>query len=123
MFESEESYDHHDDGDDEQQQREPGGQRKTEFLAFDGIFFFHLLQSGFLSHLHTLSQTAMVVVRFEDNGAQGRRKGQGIERGEADGYCHGDAELAIKCATCAAHERNGDEHSHHDECDGNDGTA
>ena len=65
----------------------------------------------------------MVVVGFEENGTKGWRKGQSVQSGEADGYCHSDAELAIESSTGAAHKRNGDEHRHHDEGDGNNGTT
>ena len=59
----------------------------------------------------------LALVPAEEEGAESRRKGEGVDSRKEDCHCHSQTELTVEHARCATHERHGNKHEHHDERD------
>lgn len=68
-----------------------------------------------------LRVSVLVGIRFQEQGAQCRRKGEGIDSRNTHGNCHRDAELGIERPGCAAHHGHRDKHRHKDNGRGENG--
>ena len=62
-------------------------------------------------------------MRFQEHGTQGRTQRQGVDGGEADGDGHGKTKLLVECTCGTSHKAHRDEHGHHHQSDGYDGTT
>ena len=85
------------------------------------IGLLHHLSGGRISIFHPLlerrSFLAFFDMRLEEEGAESRRKGEGVDSRKEDCHCHSQTELTVEHARCATHERHGNKHEHHDERD------
>ena len=77
--------------------------------------------------MHTVEQRhlllmAFFVVRFQEDGTEGRRQRQGVGSRDDDGDGHCQTKLLIECSGNAAHERHRDKHRGHDQRNGDNGS-
>ena len=103
------------------------GQRLAhEFLHTFLIFTQHLVVSRVERLVETvdarhLALVAILVLRFEEDGAESRRQRQSVQCRDEDGNGHRHTELTIEGSAGATDERYGDEHRGHHKGDGDDG--
>ena len=113
---------HAEDSDDNQHENDAGlhDAGKCALVAF-GVS----LGCGLVSSAEALLQGSLflLLMRFEQDGAEGGGEGKGVQSGEADGDGHGQTELAVERTGRARHKAHGHEHCHHDERNRNDSAA
>ena len=112
----------HHEGNGSHQQAERA-QRNPEGLHLAGVGF----SGGAVGVGHTLFERGFVSVGrgmgLEEHGTQRRRQRQSVKSRQTDGYGHCQTELAVEDTGRTWHERYGDEHQHHYECNRDDGRA
>ena len=110
ILEIEPSEDHEGNGGHEENECDDRGEGETEtfLICFSGCG---------ICGAETFFERSVGVMGLEEYGAKCGRKCQRVQSGDTDSNSHGQTELTVEDTGGARHERNGDEHEHHDKRD------
>ena len=121
------SHRHHQHNDADDDGKTDGQRLLHQFLHYTFIFISGRIEGGVergmeaVYHRHLLS-VSVLVVGFQEDGTQGGRQRQGVQRRDEDADSHRHTKLTVERAGGAAYERHGDEHRGHHQRDRDDST-